>query len=112
MQITRNDIKESKKLIIYYCAFQYVLKFFEENKIGYNAGCYGWNYDYYSIHGIALITGYRPVSGISPCREDVDKIENAARKLWDDWKPNKENYLHFIERGRRKLLPMIVELAN
>lgn len=74
-QMTRNDVKR----IVGYGEIYYtnmnlpVLKYF--NKLGYNSGVYGWNYDVYEYGRNVLLVGYRVPSFatyIEP--EEVEKV--------------------------------------
>ena len=58
-QITRNDvIRIAGYGEIYYTDMNLpVLKYF--NKLGYNSGVYGWNYDVYEYGHNVLLVGYR-----------------------------------------------------
>jgi hypothetical protein len=44
-----------------YCDLQSLLKFHEP--IAYTCGTYGWNFDLYVVHGVAICTGYRGMAG-------------------------------------------------
>lgn len=44
-----------------YCDLYYLLRF--TSPIGYNAGIYGWNWDYYEVNGLGITTGYRNLIG-------------------------------------------------
>ena len=58
-KMTKNDIKRIAGYgEIYYTDMNLpALKYF--NKIGYNAGVYGWNYDVYEYGRNVLLVGYR-----------------------------------------------------
>lgn len=58
-QMTRNDVKRIAGYgEIYYTDMNLpTLKYFD--KIGYNSGVYGWNYDVYEYGRNVLLVGYR-----------------------------------------------------
>ena len=58
-QMTRNDVKKRAAYgNIYYTDMNLsALKYF--NKLGYNSGVYGWNYDVYEYGLSVLLVGYR-----------------------------------------------------
>ena len=109
IQITRNDIIESKanRLSVGYCDLQDALQFY--NRIGYSAGVYGWNYDYYSIGNVAVITGYRP-EGKHVDYDEVEKVNAKGKELRDSWDWKNEDYLDLCLRARKVLTPMIEAL--
>ena len=66
-----------------YCEMEYLLR--GHNRIGYNSGVYGWNFDTYVIGKYAISTGYRNVPGARIAdTETVSKYENAARLIWEN----------------------------
>ena len=79
-KMTKNDIKRIAGYgNIYYTDMNtQTLKYF--NKIGYNAGVYGWNYDVYEYGCNVLLVGYRVPSFatyIEP--KEVEKV--AIKRL-------------------------------
>ena len=77
-QMTRNDVKRIAGYgEIYYTDMNLpVLKYF--NKLGYNSGVYGWNYDVYEYGRNVLLVGYR-VPSFSTYIEPKE-VEKAAFK--------------------------------
>ena len=73
-QMTRNDVKRMAYDNIYYTDMNvYSLKYF--NKIGYNSGVYGWNYDVYEYGRNVLLVGYRVPSFATYIKpEEVEKV--------------------------------------
>ena len=74
-QMTRNDVKRLAGYgEVYYTDMNLsTLKYFD--KIGYNSGVYGWNYDVYEYDRSVLLVGYRVPSFatyIEP--EEVEKV--------------------------------------
>lgn len=71
-----------------YCDLQHLLRY--HNKIGYNSGVYGWNFDIYSLDNgnIAICTGYRNTPGKSINREIIRKYEQKARDIIYDYSFN------------------------
>lgn len=82
--MTRKEIQNNfnKVYSIGYCGMQYLLRY--QNRIGYNSGVYGWNYDIFSIDGIAICTGYRNMPGKAIDYKTVNKYEKKAEKIAQD----------------------------
>lgn len=82
--ITRNYIKANfdKIIKVGYADLHYLLKL--DDKIGYNAGYYGWNFDCYVIGDICITTGYRNLVGISVDYDIIEKYNNKAMKAFKD----------------------------
>lgn len=81
MKITRNDLYNfgAKKIIaIGYCNAWSLLN--QEDRIGYNAGVYGWNYDAYYIDGVIITTGYCPI-GEHVNYDLLQEYETRAEKV-------------------------------
>lgn len=57
------------------------------NRIGYNSGVYGWNYDVFSLDNgnIAICTGYRSTPGKSIDRDIIRKYEQKAKDILCDY---------------------------
>lgn len=82
LNITRKFLKNYNVVSTGYCNLQYLLR--HKERIGRNAGIYGWNYDCYRFNNFMLITGYRcNVSSIDIDYKIVDRYEKLARKLAD-----------------------------
>lgn len=79
--MTRNEINRvfSKSISIGYCAAQALLRY--QDRIGYNSGVYGWNYDVYAVDGVAICTGYRSMPGGRVDYELLKKYEKKAEKI-------------------------------
>ena len=90
--MTNKEVRRvfDKVYSIGYGAMQFLLRF--ENRIGYNCGIYGWNYDVYSLgNGICICTGYRNMPGKTIPYELVQKYEKYASEIlsevcgkWDE----------------------------
>lgn len=106
-RITRKDITEDRRIIIPYCELQRALSFYD--RIGYNAGAYGWNYDYYSIGGAAVLTGYR-TPGKAASREACEHIENTAAALIRHFDPAIQTWDEYRTKAREELTALILEL--
>ena len=78
-KMTRNDVKRMAYDNIYYTDMNVSsLKYFD--KIGYNAGVYGWNYDVYEYGRNVLLVGYRVPSFATYIKpEEVEKV--AIKRL-------------------------------
>lgn len=53
-------------------------------RIGYNSGIYGWNWDAYFIHGVVFCEGYRNLPGYLTKEERtiIASYEEKAREAW------------------------------
>ena len=82
--MTRKEIINNfnKVYSIGYCGMQYLLRY--QNRIGYNSGTYGWNYDVYTVNGVAICTGYRNMPGKAIDYALVNKYEQKAQKIAQD----------------------------
>lgn len=88
--MTNKEVRRvfDKVYSIGYGAMQFLLRF--ENRIGYNCGIYGWNYDVYSLgNGICICTGYRNMPGKTIPYELVQKYDKYASEIlsevWGKW---------------------------
>ena len=59
INLTKTDLKNNYGIIVscVYCELQSLLNM--KNRVGYNKGVYGWNFDAFDFGGVGLITGYR-----------------------------------------------------
>ena len=59
IKLTKKDLKNNFGVIVScgYCELQSLLNM--KNRVGYNNGVYGWNFDAFDFGGVCLITGYR-----------------------------------------------------
>lgn len=80
-----------------YCQAQHLL--YSYQPIAYTTGVNGWNSDIYFINGHYISTGYRPFGTITPPYEMVNKYDELARAIVDDynktWDDRKEQ-LQFL----------------
>lgn len=83
--MTRKEIVNnfSKVYSIGYGDMQYLLRY--QNRIGYNSGIYGWNFDVYVVNGIAICTGYRNTPGQRIDYDILKKYEKKAEKIAKDY---------------------------
>lgn len=81
----REEYGKNRILSIGYCGMQNLLSFFSES--AYTCGVYGWNFDIYEVHGIAICTGYRGMpAGLSYDWEKLSALEKDAEKIRADFK--------------------------
>ena len=68
-KMTRRDVHTMFSKVVYtdYCGAAHLSWF--KNPIGYNYGTYGWNWDCYDLGGVAVVTGYRNLTGLDYCRK-------------------------------------------
>lgn len=89
--ITRKILDNYRVVSCGYCDLQYLLRY--KDRIGRNAGVYGWNYDCFRFDNFMLVTGYRiSVKRISLDREIINKYENKARKLEEKHRADYQKY--------------------
>jgi hypothetical protein len=85
--MTRKEIINRFKYVysVGYCDLWHLLQY--QNKIGYNAGVYGWNYDIFALdcNNIAICTGYRGMPGKNIDHAIIKKYEEKARKISSDY---------------------------
>lgn len=83
--MTRKEIINNfnKVYSVGYCDMQYLLRY--QNRIGYNTGIYGWNFDVYVVDGIAICTGYRNTPGQRIDYDILKKYEKRAEKIAKDY---------------------------
>lgn len=90
-RMTRNDVRSFAravgKPIFYtgYCELQSLV--FRWEKIGYNSGVYGWNWDCYNFPDFVLVTGYRNQCGtkMKHCEEYNNKAHEAILDSWSGY---------------------------
>ena len=92
-KMTKNDVKRMAYGNIYYTDMNtQTLKYF--NKLGYNSGVYGWNYDVYEYGRNILLVGYRVPSfatyiepkevekvAIKVLKEKIENIDLTKERL-------------------------------
>ena len=90
-----------------YCDLQYLLR--RSNKVGYNSGVYGWNYDVFSLDNdnIAICTGYRGMPGSRIDYKIVDKYEKKAEALFKDWSIKYEEQQEKLKKLVKKFIEEI-----
>lgn len=78
---TGKEIKNNYNAIlsISYCGAQHLLRYQEAR--AYACGVYGWNYDVYTIGGVAICTGYRSMPGASVDYDLLNEYEKQAEKI-------------------------------
>ena len=101
-KMTRNDVKRMAYDNIYYTDMNVSsLKYF--NKIGYNSGVYGWNYDVYEYGHNVLLVGYRVPSFATYIKpEEVEKL--AIKRL--------QEKIENIDLTKERLILELQQLTN
>ena len=95
------------QIVVGYCDMQYLLSF--QNKIGSNAGVYGWNYNIYAVNGVAICTGYRGMPGVSVDHKIITKYERKAEKIRRDWSIPYEKQVKKINNLLYKFLEEVTQ---
>lgn len=91
LNITRSFLNNYNVVSTGYCNLQHLLRY--KDRIGRNAGVYGWNYDCFRFNNFMLITGYRcNVSCPSLDIKIIKKYEKLALKLEEKFRANFEKY--------------------
>lgn len=90
-----------------YCGIQYLLR--GKNRIGYNSGVYGWNYDVFSLDNgnIAICTGYRGMPGVSIDYAIINKYEAKAKAIFEDYSIKYEEQQKKLEKLVKKFIEEI-----
>lgn len=85
IKVNKKDVINSydKIISVGHCNMQYLLR--GQDPMYYTCGYYGWNADIYVIDGVAICTGYRPFGSYKMDYKKVKKLEEKARKIWDDY---------------------------
>lgn len=107
IKLTNNDLRNNFGVIVScgYCELQSLLNI--KNRVGYNKGVYGWNFDAFDFGGVGLITGYRNCSAdielsLDFCKEWDNKARNATYE-------ERKQILAEFERELQKLAREFVE---
>lgn len=107
IKLTNKDLRNNFAVIVScrYCALQSLLAI--KNRIGYNKGVYGWNFDAFDFAGVGLITGYRTRGA------DIELPSNFC-KYWNDRASNatyeeRKQILNEFERELQKLATEFVK---
>ena len=107
--MTKKEILNSfnKVYCVGYCDLQYLLR--RLNRIGYNSGVYGWNYDIYSLDNgdIAICTGYRGMPGVRIDYTIVDKYEKKAQAIFKDYSIKYEDQQKKLDKLIKKFIEEI-----
>lgn len=117
-ELTRKDLKYSR---VYYGDLQQILR--NADKVGYNSGVYGWNWDCYELHGtkgsIYILQGYRNFCGKRLPYEMTKKWNNKAREISDSWKSwkakkgeNTEDFIKWIKSRDRRIENLRKKVAD
>lgn len=90
-KLTRTTVQalSNKHIRLGYCEASYLLRPLE--RIGYNSGVYGWNYDAFLYRGVVITTGYRGMIGNRPA-VSVEPFEKRAEMLSKDSNISYEEY--------------------
>ena len=109
MKITRKEIINNfnKVYCVGYCELQHLLR--TSNKVGYNSGIYGWNYDIFSLDNgnVAICTGYRGMPGVRIDYNITEKYEAKARVIIEDYSTSYETRQKKIEKLVKKFIEEI-----
>ncbi len=107
--MTRKEVVNNfnKVYSVSYCGIQYLLR--GKNRISYNSGVYGWNYDVFSLDNgnIAICTGYRGMPGKSIDYTIIDKYESKAKSIAEDYYTDYEKRQKKLEKLLQKFIEEI-----
>ena len=118
-QTTTKAIKNNYGKYIYSLGYCELCELFPGGKAqAYTAGVYGWNYNLFDLHGIAICTGYRGMPGswipsdlVAKYKKRIAKIKAhrdelaEARKYTASW----QYYDKAIDRARLSLARELYE---
>lgn len=106
LKVNRKEIKDSvlpnRLWKCGYCSLENLLRY--EDRLGYNQGVYGWNWDAYKLDDFVIITGYRSMPG-SPIPYDIiEEFESKAKNIHDPekMKPLIKEFLQALKNLVRK----------
>ena len=104
---TAKAIREGygKKIAVSYCGMQHLL--WNHAPIAYTCGVYGWNFDVYTVDGVAICTGYRGMVGKSVDYEMLRAYETAAEKIEYDYKRPYEERQEEVEKLLKEFLSKV-----
>lgn len=107
IKLTKTDLKNNFGVIVScgYCALQSLLSI--KNRVGYNKGLYGWNFDAFDFGGVGLITGYRTRGADISLSVDFCKCwnERASNATFEE----RKQILAEFERELQKLAKEFIE---
>mgnify|MGYP003178839514 CR=1 FL=1 len=108
IKLTRNDLRNNFGVIVSCgcCELQSLLSI--KNRVGYNKGVCGWNFDIFDFGGVGLITGYRTRGA------DI-KLSREFCTRWNDRASNatyegRKQILNEFERELQRLAREFVEI--
>lgn len=113
LKITRKELKDSllpKKLWkCGHCSLQNLLKY--EERLGYNQGIYGWNWDAYKLDDFVITTGYRSMPGNPIPYDIIQEFESKAKDIHDPekMKPLINDFLKVLKNLGQKAESKMVE---
>lgn len=83
--VSRNDVRNmyENRICVPYCGLGELPHYLD--KVGYNSGYYGWNYDVYHVsHNTCIISGYRVPSTLCNANMKYDDCIDIRRKFAGD----------------------------
>ena len=104
---TAKAIREGygKKIAVSYCGMQHLL--WNHAPIAYTCGVYGWNFDVYTVDGVAICTGYRGMVGKSVDYEILREYETKAEKIMYDRNMEYEDRQAEVEKLLKEFLSKV-----
>lgn len=107
IKLTSKDLRNNFGVVVScgYCALQSLLNI--KNRVGYNKGVYGWNFDAFDFGGVGLIAGYRTrgadiALSMDFCKEWDNKARNATYE-------ERKQILSEFERELQRLAKEFIE---
>ena len=101
IKLTNRDLRNNFGVIVScgYCELQSLLS--TKNRVGYNKGLYGWNFDAFGFGGVCLITGYRTRGADIELSQDFCKYwnERASNATYEE----RKKILNEFERELQKI---------
>lgn len=117
LKVSKATIKNNYHYImsVGHCKMQFMLMY--ERASYYSNGVYGWSCDYYVItldNGSDLIisTGYAPIKNVNLSYDPVmlNKYEDKARNIYNDYDLNHEEKRHMIKKVFNKYINTFLSL--
>ena len=97
-RMSRNDVRSFARAVgkpVFYTGYYELQSLVSRwEKIGYNSGVYGWNWDCYNFPDFVLVTGYRNQCGtkMKHCEEFNSKAYETIHDTWPTYKDTYGDY--------------------
>lgn len=109
MKLTKNTVKELGKEVVYipYCGAAMLLA--DYDRIGYNSGYLGWNWDAFDMGDKIIITGYRNFTGRKA--NNYAAFNSEMEIAYNQWRRDNELIYEQYEIIRDDIMRRFIEQA-